>query len=108
VVLVAVLGLGFVRAAVAGVGDAVLVVVGLRASVVVFEACLIFGRARALVVLVRNGVQIVVAIGAAVAVLVAVLVFRLGGALIGGALDAVAVAFLALGHVQHAEPGAAP
>src|SRR6185369_10894158 len=88
---------------VTGVRNAVLVVVELGAAVGVFEAVLILGLARALIELVGNRVEVVVVVGTAVAVFVTVFVLGLGRALIGGAFDAVAVAVLAFGHVQHAQ-----
>ena len=90
-VLVAVEGLGLVRALVVRVGDAVAVVVGIGAAVVVLEAVLVLGLVGALVERVGDAVLVVVEIGAAVVVLEAVLVLGLVGALVERVGDAVAV-----------------
>ena len=74
--------LGVVRALVVQVVDAVLVVVGIGAAVVVLEAVEVLRLVRALVLDVGDGVGVVVGIGAAVVVLEAVLVLGLVGALI--------------------------
>ena len=66
-VLVAVLGLGLVRALVRLVGDAVLVVVRIRAAVLVLELVLVLGLVGALVLLVDDAVVVLVLLGAAVA-----------------------------------------
>src|SRR5262252_1049281 len=80
-----------VRALVGRVGDTVLVVVGIGATVVVLEAVLVLGIVRALVLDVRNAVGVVVRIRATVQILEAVPVFRLVRALVGLVRDAVLV-----------------
>src|SRR5262249_19558848 len=72
----------FVRARISGVEDAVAIVVGIDAAVVVLElvhVLLLFGT---LVRFVRNAVVVVVEVGAAVAIFESVLVFGKLGALI--------------------------
>src|SRR5262249_30143624 len=85
----AVLVLGLVGALVDGVGDAVAIVIGIGAAVLVLEAVLVLGLVRALVGGVGDAVAIVVGVGAAVLGLEAVLVLGLVRAFVGGADDAV-------------------
>ena len=88
---------GSMRALVVDVGDAVGVVVGIGAAVVVLEAVLVLGLERALVLRVEDAVLVVVGIGAAVVVLEAVLVLGLVRALVDVVEDAVAVLVARLG-----------
>src|ERR1041384_4911521 len=80
-----------VRALVSLVGDAVLVVVRIGATVLVLEPVLVLRLVRALVVDVLDAVGVVVRIGATVLVLELVLVLRLVRALVGLVGDAVLV-----------------
>src|SRR3954454_20152900 len=83
-----------VRALVGDVGDAVLVVVRIRATVLVLEPVLVLGLVRALVVLVLDPVGVVVGIGATVLVLELVLVLGLVRAFVVEVEDAVLVVVL--------------
>src|SRR5262249_18005548 len=89
--------LGLVRALVGGVGDAVVIAVGLRAAVLVLHAVLVLGAQRALVADVGDAVAVVVGIRAAVPVLEAVLILLLVGALIERVHHAVAVGVALVG-----------
>src|ERR1051325_4642126 len=82
---------GLVGALVLRVGDAVLVVVGIRAAIGVLEAVAILGFVGTLVELVGDAVAVVVVVGAAVGVLEAVAVLGDARALIDVVGDAVAV-----------------
>jgi hypothetical protein len=90
-VLVVVEGLGLIGALVDDVGDAVAIVVGIRAAVLVLEPVLVLGFIRTLVQRIGDAVAVVVEIRAAILVLEAVLVLRLIGALVDGVRDAVAI-----------------
>src|SRR4029079_16422577 len=80
-----------VRALASRVGDAVLVVVRIRATVLILEPVLVLWIVVALVVLVLDAVGVVVRIGATVLVLELVLVLGLVRALVGLVGDAVLV-----------------
>jgi hypothetical protein len=96
-VVVAVDRLGLVGALVGGVGQAVVVVVGLGAAVGVLPAVLVLGAQRTGVVLVGHAVAILVRIGAAVAVVEGVFVLGIGRALIDGVDQAIAIGVMLVG-----------
>src|SRR6185436_166109 len=95
---------GVVRTLVGGVGDAVLVVVRIRAAVLVLEPVLVLGIVRALVIDVQDPVGVVVRIRAAVLVLEVVLVLGLVRALVLDVGDAVLVVVLVGAAVLVLEP----
>src|SRR6185436_8115667 len=89
-VLIAVLGLGLVRALVLLVDDAVLVVIGIGAAVLVLELVLVLGLVGALVLAIDDPVAVPVLVRAAVVLLRA----GFGRALVLVVRDAVVVAVL--------------
>src|SRR5690554_5916373 len=85
-------GARLIRALIFGIGDAVAVVIEVRAAILILKAVHIFGLIRTLILLVGNAVAVIIRIRAAVFILKAVEIFGFVGALIVNIGDAVAVA----------------